>query len=64
MTPKGWVKAPNFKKFHYIQESGRSLCGRWFYPNNDPEAYDDDPTEKQDECSSCRKRLNKMLSKE
>jgi len=55
---RGWVKLLNAKKFHWI-EDGRSLCGKWGYFGKNPEAYDQDTTEKRDECKECRRKLNK-----
>ena len=56
----GWVRLFQWRKFHWI-EDGCSLCGKWGYFGQDPEAYDNDTTIKTDECMACRKKLNRIL---
>ena len=56
----GWVKFWNSRKYHYIRNHV-SLCGKFMYLGNDPNAYDPDTSIKSDECAACRRKLNKEL---
>lgn len=60
MALKGWVRLYYWKKFHWI-ENRESLCGKWMFLGQDPQAFDDDTTVKKDECVVCRKKLDKMI---
>jgi len=60
MNCRGWVRLFNWRKYHWI-ECGTSLCGKWGYWNQDPEAYDQDTTVMKNECKACRNKLNRML---
>src|SRR3990167_5269089 len=37
----GWNWLMNATKWHYFKEDGRSLCGRWYLPNNDEAQTED-----------------------
>lgn len=67
----GWWKSlpPQSRmKYHYYNEKGMSLCGRYylFYApasvmHIDPEGYFIDS---EDSCKTCSKKLKKLLNKE
>lgn len=60
---EGWVWAPNWNKAHYIRHS-RSLCGKWLYPNKTPRNFEGGNDESQDNCTSCKRALQKEKAKE
>ena len=53
----GWTWIIGSPKWHFIQDDGRSLCGRWWMPGN-PELEQGNDTSP-DNCVTCRKKLEK-----
>lgn len=56
---KGWERPINARKYHYYDEDGRSLCGKWFLmfgSNFDPEFGEAGP----DDCKACRAKVEKL----
>jgi hypothetical protein len=62
MTPttaakEGWTWIIGQRKWHFILESGRSICGRFWMPGNpELEQGNDDSA---DNCVACRRKLEK-----
>jgi hypothetical protein len=56
---KGWGYLSNSPKWHYFDEDGRSLCGRYarFDGNMHSEDFNDTSS---DNCAACRKKLAKI----
>jgi len=52
---EGWVHIDGARKWHYVKEDGRALCGRWHYMGRvDPEPGNNDSP---DNCPTCRKKM-------
>jgi len=55
---KGWGFPLKLKKAHYFID-GRSLCGKWMFFGNLEDSNDESP----DNCTACKKALQKLRAK-
>ena len=58
MADTGWTNfGGQSRKWHYIGEDGRSLCGKWAAWTRGP--FEQGMDESPDNCAACRRRLAK-----
>src|SRR3569623_479624 len=60
---EGWAFIANARKFHYVGTDGRSLCGKWLFLGT-LIADDQKASKSKDDCVTCRKRRNKIDTRE
>jgi hypothetical protein len=53
----GWKKLDNATKWHFFNDDGRSLCGRWMTLGRIGELGNDDSP---DDCAACRKKVKRL----
>ena len=54
MSKQGWHKLVNARKWHFFDEDGRSLCGKWLTFAN-PELFEDEQHDHPENCAACRR---------
>lgn len=58
----GWYGPPTSRRWHYIADDGRSLCGKWLVP-----AWGDSLVDKafgpaDGDCAACKRKLERAAS--
>lgn len=54
---RGWYGPPNSRRWHFIAEDGRSLCGKWLVLSWGPSLVDHSNGPANGDCAACEKKL-------